>query len=152
MIKQSKEALKHANKYHAKLIINDSVEITKEIGAHGVHLGLKDRPVEEARGYLGNNFIIGGTANTFEDVEIQISKRVDYIGLGPFRFTSTKEKLSPIIGLEGYKKLYAKFKEQGFKTPIVAVGGIETDDIDQLIAVGLHGVAISTVLLNKYGN
>ncbi len=152
IIKQSKKALQYANKYHAKLIINDSIEITKEIGAHGVHLGLKDRSIEEAREYLGQNFIIGGTANTFEDVEIQISKGADYIGLGPFRFTSTKQKLSPIIGLEGYKNLYKNLKEHGFTTPIVAVGGIEIDDIEQLIAVGLHGVAISTALLNKYGN
>ncbi len=152
IIKQSKEALEYANKYHAKLIINDSMEIAKEIGAHGIHLGLKDKPIEEAREYLGQHFIIGGTANTFEDIELQISKGADYIGLGPFRYTSTKKKLSPIIGLDGYRNLFSKLKEHDLTIPIVAVGGIGIEDIDQLIAVGLHGVAISTALLNKYGN
>ena len=150
ILEQSIEALAYARKYKAKLIINDAVEIAKEIDAHGVHLGLNDIPVNEARSFLGEEFIIGGTANTFKDIENQIAKGADYIGLGPFRFTQTKEKLSPIIGLDGYQSLCTKMKENKITTPIVAVGGITMEDIELLMDVGLHGVAISTVLLRQY--
>src|ERR1700758_3328524 len=63
------EAVTICNKHKAKLIINDNVSLAKEIGAHGVHLGKEDMNPVEARKILGNNFIIGGTANTFEDIK-----------------------------------------------------------------------------------
>lgn len=151
ILEESKKALEYAKKYNAVLIINDAVEIAKEIGAHGVHLGLNDMPVDEARRYLGNNFIIGGTANTIEDIGLQASKGADYIGLGPFKHTSTKQKLSPLLGLEGYIRLLELAKEQTITIPVIAVGGVSLGDVMQLTAIGLHGVAISSALLEKYG-
>ncbi|MDP1747125.1 MAG: thiamine phosphate synthase, partial [Bacteroidota bacterium] len=92
-------------KYNATFIINDNVELAKNIDADGVHLGLQDMSVLQARTILGDNKIIGGTANTITDVLARIQESVDYIGLGPFRFTSTKTNLSPVLGLDGYKNI-----------------------------------------------
>jgi thiamine-phosphate pyrophosphorylase len=130
-------------RYGAALIINDNPALTLEIGADGVHLGQQDMPPAEARHLLGPDFIIGGTANTFAHVEKLVAAGVDYIGLGPFRFTTTKEKLSPILGLAGYAEVLAQGRAAGFTTPIVGIGGIELADVAALLATGLHGVAVS---------
>ena len=68
---------------------------------------------------------------------------VDYIGLSPFRFTTTKEKLSPILGLAGYAELLAQARAAGLAVPVVAIGGITLADVAALRAAGLHGVAVS---------
>jgi len=127
----------------ATLIINDNPALALAIGADGVHLGQQDMPPAEARALLGPEFIIGGTANTFADLEGLVAARVDYIGLGPFRFTTTKEKLSPILGLAGYAKLLAQCRAAGFRVPIVGIGGVELADVAALLATGLHGVAVA---------
>lgn len=129
--------------YKATLIINDNVLIAKEMDADGVHLGLDDMPVAYAREVLGSDKIIGGTANTWEDIAKRIDEKCDYIGLGPFRFTRTKEKLSPMLGLEGYRELMNKQKEAGDHTPVYAIGGIKVTDLEDLITTGIYGVAIS---------
>ncbi len=79
--------------YGATFIIDDRVDLVKEIGADGVHLGKLDMPIKEARKMLGKGFIIGGTANTFADIRQHVADGADYIGCGPFRFTTTKQKL-----------------------------------------------------------
>lgn len=132
--------------YLATFIINDNVALAKEIDADGVHLGLSDMGISKAREILGNTKIIGGTANTFEHIQNQVQNGCDYIGLGPFRFTKTKEKLSPILGLEGYQNILAQIKEQQIKTPIYAIGGILTDDVELIIKTGIHGIAVSGLI------
>lgn len=127
----------------ATLIINDNPQLALEIGADGVHLGKQDMAPAEARALLGPDVIIGGTANTFADIEGLVAAGVDYIGLGPFRFTTTKEKLSPILGLAGYAELLAQCRAAGFATPVVGIGGVELADVPALLATGLHGVAVS---------
>lgn len=130
-------------RYGATLIINDNPALALEIDADGVHLGQQDMPPAEARALLGPRFIIGGTANTFGHIERLVAARVDYIGLGPFRFTTTKENLSPILGLTGYEELLARCRAAGFTVPIVGIGGIALADVASLRAAGLHGVAVS---------
>ena len=127
----------------ATLILNDNPALALEIGAAGVHLGQQDMPPAEARALLGPGFIIGGTANTFTDIEGLVAAGVDYIGLGPFRFTTTKEKLSPILGLTGYADVLARCRAAGFTTPVVGIGGVELADVAALRATGLHGVAVA---------
>lgn len=131
----------------AKFIIDDNVMLVKEINADGVHLGKNDMPVALAREILGKDFIIGGTANTFEDVLDHYRSGADYIGCGPFRFTSTKEKLSPVLGLEGYREIVSKMKAEGIDMPIVAIGGITYDDIPQIMQTGVTGIAVSGTIL-----
>jgi len=137
------KAVALCNEYGAKLIVNDYLEIALEAGAHGLHLGLDDRPVQDARNIAGPKLIIGGTANTFEHVQQRVAEGVDYIGLGPYRFTKTKQKLSPILGLEGYAEILNRVDQAGIKTPIIAIGGIETQDIKKIMETGLYGVAVS---------
>ncbi|MFD2287941.1 thiamine phosphate synthase [Pedobacter petrophilus] len=137
------KAVALCNEYGAKLIVNDHPEIALEAGAHGLHLGLDDMPVQEARNIVGPNLIIGGTANTFEHLQQRAAEGVDYIGLGPYRFTKTKQKLSPILGLAGYTDLMEKVDYAGIKTPIIAIGGIETQDLAAIMQIGLYGVAVS---------
>lgn len=127
----------------ATLIINDNPALALAIGAAGVHLGQQDMPPAEARALLGPAFLIGGTANTFADIEGLVAAGVDYIGLGPFRFTTTKEKLSPILGLAGYAELLGQCRAAGFTVPIVGIGGVELADLAALLATGLHGVAVA---------
>jgi thiamine-phosphate pyrophosphorylase len=132
--------------YLATFIINDKVDLALQINADGIHLGLNDMRIKDARNLLGNHKIIGGTANTLEDVLQRTEEQCDYIGLGPFRFTSTKENLSPILGLEGYQNILNKMKEQNIETPVYAIGGIQLNDIDSLLDVGLHGIAVSGLI------
>lgn len=131
----------------ATFIIDDRVDMVKQIGADGVHLGLGDMPIAEARKILGDDFIIGGTANTFENVKAHYEASANYVGCGPFRFTTTKKKLSPVLGLEGYRSIVSKMKEQGIDIPIVAIGGITAEDIPQIMQTGVTGIALSGTVL-----
>jgi thiamine-phosphate pyrophosphorylase len=117
------------NGYKATLIINDNVYLAQQIAADGVHLGLTDMGIPEARRILGTYKIIGATANTFEDVLTHVQNTANYIGLGPFQFTTTKQKLSPILGLEGYRSILQKLKQQRVEIPIYAIGGITSENV-----------------------
>ena len=131
----------------ATFIIDDHVELVREIGADGLHLGKNDMPIAEARKLLGRDFIIGATANTIDDVRAHCSAGADYIGCGPFRFTSTKKNLSPVLGLEGYEYIVKCMKEEGMVIPVVAIGGITAEDIPQIKAIGIDGIALSGSVL-----
>lgn len=133
--------------YGATFIIDDQVELVKELHADGVHLGKNDMPIAEARRILGKDFIIGGTANTFEDVQMHYQAGADYIGCGPFRFTTTKKNLSPILGLDGYASIVSQMKTEGINLPIVAIGGITYDDIPFIMQIGVTGIALSGTIL-----
>ncbi|MCF2502279.1 thiamine phosphate synthase [Dyadobacter sp. CY107] len=135
--------------YAARLIINDFPHVAKAVNAYGLHLGLNDMPIAEARKIVGHNMIIGGTANTFEDVLLRINEGADYIGLGPFRFTTTKQNLSPILGLDGYRVIMQKLSEHKLSIPIIAIGGILPDDIAEILATGIYGVAMSSALIQS---
>lgn len=133
--------------YGATFIIDDHVALAKKLHADGVHLGKKDMPIAEARKLLGKDFIIGGTANTFEDVQMHYAADADYIGCGPFRFTTTKKNLSPVLGLEGYRNIVSRMKETGINLPIVAIGGIAFEDIPAIMQTGVSGIALSGSIL-----
>ena len=134
-------------RYGATFIIADDVDLVKKIGADGVHLGKNDLPIAEARRRLGPGFLIGGTANTFADVQAHAAAGADYIGCGPFRYTTTKKNLSPILGLEGYRDIVRQMREADIRLPIVAIGGITAADIPSLLATGVTGIALSGTIL-----
>ena len=133
--------------FRARLILDDRVRLVEELGADGVHVGKNDMPVDEVRRLLGPGRIVGATANSFPDIEAAAARGADYIGLGPFRFTSTKQKLSPILGLEGYRSVMSACRDAGIVLPVVAIGGITAEDIPGLMAAGVHGIAVSGGLL-----
>ena len=131
----------------AIFLLDDRVELARELHADGVHLGKNDMPVDEARRVLGEEFIIGGTANTLEDIERLASQGADYIGCGPFRFTTTKKNLAPVLGLEGYRDIIENMRRAGIDIPVVAIGGITASDIDDILATGVKGIAVSGSVL-----
>ena len=144
---EAEKILTLKNKFDFTLIINDNPELALMVGADGVHLGKQDMSPSEARKILGNQFIIGGTANTINDIEHLIGEGVDYIGLGPFRFTSTKENLSPILGIDGYQDIFNQMQKRDISIPIVCIGGILLKDAPELLETGMHGLAVSSAIL-----
>jgi thiamine-phosphate pyrophosphorylase len=136
----AKKAVSLTQKYNATLIINDSPQIALESGANGVHLGLSDVPVEEARKLLGKNAIIGGTANTQIQALQRLRENCNYIGLGPWKATRTKENLSEILGEDGIRKI----SSLNLKVPIIAIGGIIPADVSKIMSLGVHGIAVSS--------
>ncbi len=135
--------------YGATFIIDDNVALAKRIGADGVHLGKGDMPIGEARKILGDEYIIGGTVNSFDDILHAIKHSApDYFGCGPYRYTSTKQNLAPILGINGYKEIIQQMRARGIDTPLVAIGGIGREDIPHILECGVHGIALSGSVLN----
>lgn len=142
--KTALEVQQVCKQYKATLIINDNVQLALAIGADGVHLGKEDMPYAEARQLLGNGYIIGGSTNTLADIIRLSGEPVDYIGLGPYRFTTTKQNLNPIVGMEGYQAIFSRLKNTQISIPpVIGIGGIEEKDVTDLLSVGLHGIAVS---------
>lgn len=135
-------------KQEAFLIIDDRVDLCKELGLNGVHLGKMDMLPSKARIELGGGPVIGVTANTIDDVIAVRSLDIDYIGIGPFRHTDTKKNLAPILGIEGIKAIVDKMKEMEIEIPTVAIGGIKTDDVDAVMHTGVNGIAVSGAIAN----
>lgn len=136
--------------YGATFIIDDNVALTKRIGADGVHIGKNDMPVAEARKMLGEGYIIGATVNTFDDIVNALHTATpDYFGCGPFRHTTTKRNLAPILGYEGYREIISKMRERNIEIPLIAIGGITKGDIPELLRCGVNGIALSGSILNS---
>ena len=148
ILKTAESTRKLCRQYDAVFLLDDYVELVERSGADGVHLGKNDMPIDEARRLLGKDKIIGGTANTFEDVKRIYSAGADYIGCGPFRFTTTKKKLSPILGLDGYRCIIEQMNTYGINIPVIAIGGILLQDVSDIMQTGVSGVAISGAILN----
>ena len=140
----AREALALCHAYSVPLLINDRVDIALLTGADGVHLGQRDMSPREARRLLGDYALIGLTCNSAEDLTTARTLPIDYVGIGPFRFTSTKKKLAPILGLEGYRALQL----HAFPLPAYAIGSVSPEDIPDLYALGLYGVAMSSSLIH----
>lgn len=130
------------------LIIDDRVELVNELKVSGVHLGKEDMDPLAARELLGPHAIIGVTANTTEDIIRFKGKDVDYVGLGPVRFTTTKKKLAPELGYEGVAAVVAAARAAGVELPVVAIGGLTKEDIEPLMHTGVNGVAMSGSIIN----
>lgn len=140
------EVRKICEKYNSILIINDNVEIAKRADAGGVHLGKNDMNPAEARKILGDEKIIGGSSNSFEDVKWYFENGADYSGIGPFRFTQTRENLHPVLGLEKIKNIAEQCIVENISLPLIAIGGISLDDADELLKTGIYGMAVSSAI------
>ena len=134
-------------KYNATFIVDDHVSIALAVKADGVHLGKNDLPIAEARRLMGPDYIIGGTANTFADIQQLVAAGVNYVGLGPFRFTQTKQNLSALLGATGYQEILSQCEANGIHIPIVAIGGITVADIPTIKQIGIQAIALSSTIL-----
>lgn len=148
IIRVGKELKKLCADAGATFILNDRPDLAARLDADGVHLGKEDISPSEARKIMGEGKIIGATANTLSDILNAIENGADYIGLGPFRFTTTKKRLSPVLGLEGIRGIMTELRKRS-DIPVVAIGGIEIDDIPQIMTTGVTGIAISGTILNS---
>lgn len=135
--KKVKEITDH---FQTRLIINDHYKIAAKIKADGVHVGKTDTCPTIVRKALASWQVIGGTANTLDDCQILLNKKVDYIGLGPYQFTKTKDNLSPVLGENGYLTI---LEELHTTTPIIAIGGITLQDVSGIMNTGVYGIAVS---------
>ncbi len=141
------EAVKKiCDRYQAALIINDYPQIAMAVEAAGVHVGKLDMTVAAARAITGKNMIVGGTANTLADILQHVQDGASYVGVGPYRFTTTKQNLSPILGLSGYQSILQVLKEKQIAVPVIAIGGIVQEDIPGLMEAGIHGIAVSGMI------
>lgn len=138
------EAVKICHRYQAHCIINDHLEICRDAGADGIHLGLSDLSPAQARLELPPTCIVGGTVNTAMDIAQRKQEKVDYVGCGPFRQTHTKKNLAPILGLVGLRQL----KSLCTGLPFFAIGGIQLPDLPFLFQTGINGVAVSSAIFN----
>lgn len=143
----ARQLLSLCRSYGVPLLINDDVELAFRIAADGVHLGQEDCPPERARQLLGPEALIGLTCNDAQQLERALQLPIDYIGLGPCHYTETKQRLAPILGHEGYRRLQL----HDYPLPVYAIGGIEPQEEPELRALGLYGIAMSRSLLRSTG-
>ena len=149
LLETAKKAREITGHFQTRLIINDHYKVAKEVNADGVHLGKEDDCPLKVREYLGNFYTIGGTANTLSDCKKLVEKKVDYIGLGPYKFTETKKKLSPVLGAVGYQALVDELQTV---TPIIAIGGIELQEVSEIMNTGVYGIAVSGAITKDFNS
>jgi thiamine-phosphate pyrophosphorylase len=137
------EAIEIARAGNVKIIINDRVDIALAANADGVHLGQDDLPPEYARQILGPDKIVGFSTHSIDQAVSAVKLPVDYIAIGPIFATSTKENPDAIIGLEGLRKV--RDAVGGF--PLVAIGGIDADNIGSVFTAGANSAAIISAIL-----
>lgn len=128
------------------LLLNDRVELAKELNVGGVHLGKEDIPVSKTRMILGAAAVIGVTANTFADIAAVSNLDIDYFGIGPYADTRTKENLAPVLGIDGIRDICYEMEKKEINIPHVAVGGIRLDDVLPLLEAGVNGIAVSSAI------
>ncbi|MGB0932801.1 MAG: thiamine phosphate synthase [Lishizhenia sp.] len=147
-------ALKLAEKCKAFgviLTVNDNYSFAKHPNIDGAHIGKEDENHSAVREQLGEKKILGCTANSWEDIKNYNLKEIDYLGVGPFTFTTTKDKnkLAPALGIRGYRIILSQMKNKKWDTPVFAIGGIEEEDITMIMKTGVHGIALSGLIFNK---
>lgn len=143
ILKEALELKKLTTKFNALFIINDYIDIALLVDADGVHLGQKDLPLKEARKLLGENKIIGISANTFEEAKEAQLNGADYIGVGPIFSTQTKKDADSPTGT----KLLTKIKEN-LSIPFTAIGGIKLSNLDEVLKTGTTSICLVSELLS----
>jgi thiamine-phosphate pyrophosphorylase len=124
-------------------LINDNVEVALASGAAGVHLGKLDLGWAEARRRLGPRRIVGGTVNNLEDaLRASGAGCLDYVGIGPWRFTRNKLNLAPVLGAAGIRQLLPSLGA----LPAWVIGGVDVADLAGIRQTGAAGAAVSSAL------
>jgi thiamine-phosphate pyrophosphorylase len=125
------------NKSGVTFIVNDRLDVAMAADADGVHLGQDDFPIPLAREILGKEWIIGGSAATLEEAKKCLTDGADYVGFGPVYPTTSKDDAGPISGIEMLKEVVRIIPR-----PIIAIGGVTSENISEVMAVGAHGIAV----------
>jgi thiamine-phosphate pyrophosphorylase len=139
----AKPAIEIARKNNVMIIINDRVDIARALGADGVHLGQDDLPPNAAREVLGPDAIIGFSTHSVEQAIDAAGLPIDYVAIGPIFETKTKENPDPIVGLDGL----AEVKKNIGNIPLVAIGGIDLDNVLDVLAAGADSIALVSAII-----
>jgi thiamine-phosphate pyrophosphorylase len=149
-LKAAEQVVCVCSDFNVRCLVNDNVEIARDSGAHGVHLGLSDTSPLRAREILGPKALIGATVHNLEEARATVGMPIDYVGVGPYRFTTTKEDLSPLLGIDGVRQIREELSQLNPLLPVVAVGGIKLGDLEILGSIGVDGVALSGGLIETW--
>ena len=141
-VEEAKKIKELCHRFSVPLIINDSVEVALKCGADGVHLGIEDMPVAEIRKQVGKEFIIGATAKTVEQAKFAEESGADYLGVGAV-FPSPTKKNAIRITIEQLREITSSVS-----IPVVAIGGIDLKNIEQLRGGGMDGVALVSAIFS----
>lgn len=139
----TKSILAVTRELNVPLIINDRIDIALAAGADGVHLGQSDMPYEDARRLLGDDAIIGISVTNVEQALKAEKWDVDYLGIGPIFFTTTKEDLKTPIGFEGFKAI-----RKVSRHPLIAIGGIKKETAQEAMLCGAQGIAVVSAIVS----
>jgi thiamine-phosphate pyrophosphorylase len=130
----------------ATLIVTDHIHLKDQADIQGFHIEDMNADFISIRKELGDNYTLGGSSNTVENLLRLAKEGVDYAGFGPFKLTTTKPNNSPLLGVEGYINAITLLKETNIDLPILAVGGITLADVEVLMASGIYGIAASSAI------
>lgn len=145
--REAAAALRVARERGVKIIINDRVDIALALKADGVHLGQDDLPPEAARRLLGPEVIIGFSTHNFEQARLAAKLPIDYIAIGPIFATSTKQASESPAGLTGLQRV----RQAVGKTPLVAIGGITSENSQDVIDAGADAIAVISDIWSSPG-
>jgi thiamine-phosphate pyrophosphorylase len=130
----------------ATLIVTDHIHLNGKADIQGFHIEDMDADFRQLREELGEAITIGGSSNTVEGLLRIAEEGADYAGFGPFKVTTTKPNNAPLLGFEGYKDAIAILQQQQIELPVLAVGGVTLNDIDELLKTGVFGIAASSAI------
>jgi thiamine-phosphate pyrophosphorylase len=130
----------------ATLIVTDHIHLKGKADIQGFHIEDMDADFLQLREQLGEETTIGGSSNTIEGLIRLAKEGVDYAGFGPFKVTTTKPNNAPLLGLEGYSVAMKSLKELDVQLPVLAVGGVTLNDVEDLLQTGVFGIAVSAAI------
>lgn len=131
------------DKYNIPLIINDRVDIALAVNAEGIHIGQKDLPANIVRKIIGEEKILGVSANTIEDALKAQRDGADYLGVGAM-FPTNSKKDAESTSIETLKEI-----KNAVNIPIVAIGGINENNVQKLKGTNIDGIAVISTILGK---
>jgi thiamine-phosphate pyrophosphorylase len=137
MLKEAIAIREACRRRKVSLVVNDRVDIALFADADGVHLGQQDIPIALARDLLGPGRIIGGSADHEDEAGARHREGVDYVGIGPIFVTTSKRDAGPVLGISGLARAV-----RAANIPLIAIGGITAENLAEVLATGVHGVAV----------
>ncbi len=133
-----------AASYNVPLIVNDRLDIALAVDAAGLHIGQEDLPIEVARKIMGPGKIIGYSVSNVEQAVFGEKHGADYLGAGPVYYTASKSDAGKPIGVDGLKLI-----KESVKIPVVAIGGVGLNNLEQVKKTGIAGVSVISAILGS---
>lgn len=136
-------ARKLTQSYHARLLINDRIDLALAVDADGVQLGKASLPIETARALLGPRKLLGASTHSLEEAQEAERNGADFVLFGPVYFTQSKAPYGAPQGLAALKKIVEKIS-----LPIYAIGGIKPENIADTRRAGVRGIALISAIMS----